>query len=473
MNKKAIFINTSAQIAGKFASLVFALISIKLLTNYLGTNGVGEFNTITTFINFFVVLADLGLFSVAVREISKNPEKEQKILSNILVLRIVSALVATALAVTIVFFTKYDNNIKFGTLIASGFILFNLIWSVYDVVLQSRLKMQFSALAEFLGRFISIIALVIIILNEGNFFLIVSTVSLSGLLIFVLKYLFTRKYVAFSAKHDPAIASWIFNLAWPLGIIFIVNNIFFKVDTLILFALKGAAAVGIYSVSYKILEVVLFIAAYFASSLKPVISQNIEHNKPYLGKIIEKSILVLTTLSLPIAFLSILFPKEIILFISNQEFLSGSNALIIISCALPLMFLDILMAEILIANDERKAMTLISVTALGVNLILNFLLIPSFSFIGAAIATLISELVLFIIYVSYTRRVIYYHFDIKSLAKLIAISAIVISAGILIRNLNIYFLVQMILLGLLYALLLNLFSIVKLKSLRSLLSENE
>ena len=473
MNKKAIFINTATQIAGKLVSLVFALISIKLLTNYLGANGIGEYSTISTYINFFVVIADLGLFSVSVREISKNPEKERQILSNVIVIRIVSAVIGTLVAILIVFFSNYSDNIKFGTLIASGFILFNLIWSVYDVILQVRLKMQFSALAEFLGRLISIIALVIIILSKGNFFLIISTISISGFLILAGKYIFAKKYISFPVKYDKAISSWIFNLAWPLGIIFIVNNIFFKVDTLILFALKGATAVGIYAVSYKILEVVLFVAGYFASSLKPILSQNIEYNKPYLGKVVEKSILVLLVMALPIAFLSILYSKDIILFISNDEFLSGSNALILISSALPLMFLDILMAEILIANDERKAMTIISIIALITNLALNFILIPYYSFIGAALATLISELVLFIIYVLYTKKIIPFHFDFKNFFKLCAISLAVVIAGLLIQDLNWYFLIKMIFLGLLYMLLLNLFSIVKISSLKGVLSENE
>lgn len=473
MNKKAIFVNTASQVAGKFASLVFALISIKLLTNYLGAKGIGEYNTITTFLNFFVVIADLGLFSVSVREISKNPEREKQILSNIFLIRLFSAIIATILAVLIVFFTKYDNNIKFGTLIASGFVLTNLLWSVYDVILQSRLKMQFSALAEFIGRLITIIALVLIINMQGNFYLIISTVSISGLLILTLKYLFAKRFVKFPITYDRRVANWIFNLAWPLGVIFIVNNIFFKVDTLILFVLKGATAVGIYTVAYKILEVILFVASYFASSLKPVLAQNISDKKEYLAKVIEKSFIVLLVIALPISLFTILFAKDIILFISNEEFVAGARALMIISLALPLMFLDILMAEILIANDERKAMIIISSSALALNLLLNFILIPRYSFLGAAAATVISELVLLIIYLKYTKRILPYKLDNNTLFKILLSLILVVIVYIATRRVPIHFLLHMTLLGLTYTLLLNFLSVAEFKSLKKILVNDQ
>lgn len=471
-DKKAIFINTASQIIVRVATLVFALVSIKLLTNYLGTAGTGEYNTITTYINFFIVIADLGLFSVAVREIARKPMEEKKIISNVFTLRLITALVASAIAIVIVYFTEYDRNIKLGTLFAAGFLFFNLLSSVYDVVLQTRLKMQFSALAEFLSKLVSLIALYIIIQNSGSFLLVISTVSFSGILIFFFKWLFSLRYIRFSAKYDAKIINWIFSASWPIGIVFILNNLFFKIDTLLLFAMKGAAAVGIYAVAYKVLEVTIFAGSYFASALKPSLSKYIISDKTKVANILSKSFLIMLFISMPVAVISIVYAKEIILFLSNEEFVSGSGALILLSATLPFVYLDVLLGEILIASDERKLLIKIAVFVLALNLILNFLLIPRYSFMGAALVTLISEIVLVGINIHYTKKIIDYRINYLGSSKILMVSLLTFIFGYFIKSLtSVHFLIQMLILLLVYILFAHSFNLISVKTAKEILKD--
>lgn len=468
MNKKAIFISTASQVILKFVTLVFTLISIKLLTNYLGTAGIGEYNTITTYLNLFLVLADLGLFSVTIREIAKDPQRERKILSTVLVIRLISALIACAVAVSIVFFTKYDDTIKYGTLIAAGFLLFNLMASIYDIALQYRLKMQYSAIAEFIARIITITALIIIIQLHGNFYWITSTIALSGILIFLFKWLFTRQFIVFPPSYDKKIAGWIFSLAWPIGIVFIVNNLFFKLDTLLLFAIKGASTVGIYSVAYKILEVTAFIGSYFASSLKPIISENIEKDKKYVGNIISKGFSIMLFISMPVTIMSAVFSKEIILFISNQDFISGAKALTLLAFTLPFIFFDILFVEVFIANDERKLLVKIAIFVLLFNLLTNLFFITKYSFMGAAFTTFLSEIVLCIINIYYTKKIVTYTFDWDSILKIILIASITFAVTSILKTTGIYFLILIAISFVLYMVLSYFLNIINHASIKEI-----
>lgn len=473
LNKKAVFVSTASQVIVRFATLVFTLVSIKLLTGYLGTTGVGEYNTITTYLNFFVVIADLGLFSVTVREIAKDPSRERKILSNVLVIRTVSALIATVVACGIVFLTKYDANIKFGVLIASGFLFFNLLASIYDMVLQYRMKMQYSALAEFLSKIIAIGALWFIIYRHGSFLAIISTVALSGVLIFIFKWLFSKKFASLSFKYNAKIARWIFNISIPIGLVFIINNLFFKLDTLMLFAIKGAAAVGIYSVAFKVLEVTIFVGSYFASALKPVIAENIVDNKEYLGQLIRKAINVMIFVSLPIALVCVVFSKEIILFLSTPDFISGSRALLFLSLTLPLIYLDALLGEILIANDERKLLVRVAIFILLFNFLTNLFFIPRYSFMGAAFTTFLSELVLLGINVYYTRKVCPYKIDFKLIGKMLLVILVCFLVLMMLKLSGIYFLILIPIIAIIYALLSWAFEIYSPKNLLSLIKPGE
>ena len=440
--KRAIFISTVSQIIVRFFTLAFTLVAVKLITNHLGPAGTGNYNTISTYLNFFIVIADLGLFSVTVREISKKPEDEKKILSNVLVIRAVTALLAVLVSILVVFLTNFNHDVKIGTLIASGFLFFNLLSSVYDMILQHRLKMQFSAGAEFIARIITLIALFAIIRLNLGFYFIVSTITLSGILIYILKRYFASKFVAFSPKYNKEVSNWIFTLSWPLGIVFVVNNLFFKIDTLMVAAIKGPVAVGIYSTAYKVLEVIVFVGGYFASSLKPILSREITNNKKNVANIITKSINIMLILALPITIVCVVFPKEIIEFISSKDFLSGSNALILLAFTLPFIYLDNLLGEILLANNERKLLTKIAVSLLAFNFLTNLYFIPKYSFMGAAVTTLASEILLFIINYYFTKKIIPYRLDRSGLFKIFLTSIITFVLALFVRRLEINFLVS-------------------------------
>lgn len=469
-SKKAVFINTASQIIVRVVTLAFALISIKLLANYLGPSGIGNYNTIVTYVNFFIVIADLGLFAATVREVSKNPDQEKKIVSNVFLLRLISALVATVIAILIAFATSYPSEIKMGVLIATGYLFFNLLASVYDMVLQYRLKMQYSALAEFLSKLITLSALYLLIVNHFGFVWIVGTVSLSGILIFLFKWIFAKKFLSVSPAYDKKIFNWIFSISWPLGLVFIVNNLYFKLDTLMLFSIKGAEAVGIYSVAYKVLEVTVFVAGYFAASLKPTISRYIQNSKDRLGEIISKSIMVLIVLVIPITAISVAYSREIIIFLSNEDFASGSKALILLAFALPLIFIDTLLGEILIANDARKLLIRASIFILLFNFLTNLIFIPLYSFMGAAFTTILSELVLLGINIYYTKKIISYKLDFGALFKSALLFVLTLIFAFMIKRLEINFLFLIAISVLFFVLMSQFLGVAKFSALKKMLA---
>jgi O-antigen/teichoic acid export membrane protein len=471
IDKKALFINTASQTLVRFIALGLTLVALKILAVRFGTEGLGYYNTITTYVNFFLVIADLGLFSVTLREIAKNPENEKKILSNVLSIRAVSASIAVIAAIGIIFLTPYRNNpdILFGVIIATGFLFFNLLASIYDIVLQYRLKMQFSALAELLSRIVTIVALYLIVYFRGSFLLAMGTVALSGILIFAFKWLFARRFIAFGPSYNKEVTRWILDLSWPIGVVFIVNNLFFKLDTMMLFVIKGATAVGIYSVAYKVLEFTVFISSYFSSALKPVISKEIDQNKEYVAKIISRSLTLVVLASMPIAVVCIAFAREIVLFLSTPEFAGGAIALMILAVSLPIMYLDILLAEILIASDQRKIMLRIALFVLGFNFVANLIAIPLYSFVGAAITTLLSELLLLWINLHYTKKIVPFKIEFAQLLKILLAGVASIIFAALIRLTSIHFIIQIVPVLIVFGLMIFWLKVVKFGDIKALI----
>lgn len=426
--------NTLVQIIGRVFVLVISLASIKLITNYLGTQGTGYYSTIVTYFSLFIVLADFGFFSVAVREISKAPEKSKTILTNIFTIRFISALVVTLIAVLIVFFTGYAAEIKNGVIVAALYPLFNLASSIYDMLFQAKLEMQKVVIAEVISRMVALLGVGIAVIFNLGFYPIIFTVSLSAMVSFIVKAVFSRKELGIAFGRDKQIILWITKMALPLGIVFIVNNLYFRVDTLILFYYKGAVDVGIYSVAYRVLETTLFAGSYLASSLKPLFATSINTDRAKTEKMLSQSLTFLLFMALIITSVCLSLPKEIILFLSNNQFIGGAGALTILGFATIFIYLSGVLGEIMIAKDMRKILLIISVFILIFNVGLNIILIPRYSYIGAAYATLFSEIVLLSLGFLAASRVVTIRPDYLRIFKLILVGAVSVILSIALKK---------------------------------------
>lgn len=101
MPTKKIYTNTIAQIAGKVATAMISIMMIKILTGYLDIAGYGLYSKIYNYLSIFAVIADLGLYTITVREITRyqdDPNMVEKISANILTLRTLSGCLIIGLA---------------------------------------------------------------------------------------------------------------------------------------------------------------------------------------------------------------------------------------------------------------------------------------------------------------------------------------------------------------------------------------
>jgi O-antigen/teichoic acid export membrane protein len=469
--KSKIASNALAQILGRVAVLVISLASIKLISNYLGPAGTGYYTTIIVYFTFVIVLADFGLFSVAVREISKSPEDARGVLKNIFTVRLLSAIAVTILAVIIVMLTGYEPEIKRGVLVAAIFPVLNLTGSVYDMLFQSRLRMINVVWADVLSRFTSLTVVAAAVYWDLGFYPIVFSISVAAVFNFLIKMLLSRKELSFGFGFEWPKIKTILKMAAPLGAVYIVNNIYFKADALLLFYFKGPHDVGIYAVSYRVLETTIFAASYVGNSLKPLLSTNVTSDPVKAGNAVGKALTFLLFMSLFVAILCLSFPREIILFLSDSDFLPGASALMILGTVVVFIFLTNMVWEIMIAKDMRQTLITTAIVVLLANVILNLILIPRYSYIGAASANLASEALLLIIGYYIASRVIKIKFDFIRATKLILLAIFSIGLAYLIKLTGIYFILNGFVVLLLFGILAYVFDAIDKITVREYLTD--
>ena len=246
--------------------------------------------------------------------------------------------------------------------------------------------------------------------------------------------------------------------ALPLSIAIIFSTILFKLDTILLSIMKGTLVVGWYSVAYNILQALMFIPSAFTASVFPLLSVFHISSKESLKVTYQKSFKYLSILGIPITILITLLADKIILFIYPQGFIPSIIALKILVWVVPFTFMTITFGTILTAINKQNLLMKIVFIILIFNLMLNLILIPQFSYVGSAVATVISELITFILYFHYISKFICKIKFTDTLIKIIIASGIM-SLFIIYASMNLFLVILLAaIIYLLSLILLNTFS---------------
>lgn len=408
LSQKVAF-NTVVQIATKVITVFFGFFTMVILTRYLGREMYGNYMYILTLVVLFGAFADWGTATIGVREASKEKEKQDKVLVNIFLLRLFLSLGASVLMIMAAFLMplKIANPLnelmlRQGIIIGSLILILSAIKASFGIVFQTRLEMQKYAIGDIIASIL--IFLISFLLVRFNFGLIplIGAVLIAYLgAISVLSFL-VSKTIKFRLNWDKVFIKKFVKESLPMGAILLMFTVDNKIDTVMLGSLKGSGAVGIYSVSYRIYDVLILGAAYFMNSLLPVLSQYADLKKwrKKLRVIYQKSFDILLIMGgFAIILVLTLSPLIIKLITQNrfQEFFDSVLVLRILSLAIFLSYFNHLTGYTIVALGRQRLYFSAAISALLFNVLVNLLVIPRFSYYGAAMVTILTEaLVLFI-----------------------------------------------------------------------------
>jgi O-antigen/teichoic acid export membrane protein len=400
---KKIAKNTAIQLIGKVASTALGLFSLALITRYLGQSGFGEYTTIINFLTIFAVFADLGLTLVTVQMISGalDSEKENKILNNLFTFRLITIIFFLALSPLVLFFTPYSQAIKIGILITTPYFIFPALTQIIVGLLQKKLSMERAVLSELASRLVLIIGIVLVWqFNKGLTGILLATL-LSGATSFLFHYFLAKKFAHLKLAWDFSFWKKIMIKSWPLAITIVLNLIYLRTDIIFLSLFKSSAEVGLYGAAYRVIDVLTTIPFMFAGLILPIMTTAwLEGKRDYFKKTLQRSFDFMTISALPLMVGGIMLSKPIMILVAGQDFAASGKILSLLIIAVGFIFLGTMFSHAVIAIDKQKKLIgfyiFTSITSLAGYLIL----IPRFSYFGAAAITIYSE-ALIAIFASY------------------------------------------------------------------------
>ena len=374
-----------------FSTVVLSLYSIRLITEYLGPEGFGKYATVLAFFAFFSAIVDLGLAPVTAREISKEGADEKRILGRVLALRLLSSAILLIFAPLVLFFFHYESDLKIGIVVAAIAVLFSSSSLLLNGIFQKNLAMDRVAFVEFFGKLLQVILVTLIVHNDWGFLAVASTLLAALAFNAVVVFWLSRSFVKFSLKVDIAFWKEFLREASPLAATALITFAYFKLDTIILSVLQSNSDVGIYNVAYKIMENLIFFPAMLAGLILPLLSRTLSTNRALFEDIVDKTFKVFLLIVFPLVVGVWVLAPEIIAIVSGAGFEESARVLRILVFALGFIFFGHYFTMLLVVGNAQKKLMKALLLAAVVNIGLNLLLIPKYSYIAAAGVSLVTE----------------------------------------------------------------------------------
>jgi O-antigen/teichoic acid export membrane protein len=376
----------------KILSTILALVSIGLITRYLGASGFGQYATVLAFLSFFSAISDLGLYSTATRKISRPNADESLIMGKVFPLRIVASLLVVILAPIVVFFFPYPVEVKSAIIIISFSFLFSSSYQILNGVFQKNLAMDKVAITELFGKALQVLFIYFAIKLNLSFNWIIASILLNSFFSFLLIFLLSKKYIRFKINFDFEYWKKFLAVSYPLGLSAIIGFVYFKIDTILLSVMKTSADVGIYNAAYKVIENITFFPAMIIGLIFPIMSSRIFSDKKGFEEISNKTFKVFTLIVAPLIIGTLFLADGIISLIGGAGFSESVLVLKILIFALAAIFFSNFFNAILISANKQKKLLLIMFLAAVFNVTTNLIFIPAYSYLAAAVTSVLTEL---------------------------------------------------------------------------------
>lgn len=433
---RKILSNTSFQIAGKAVTALLSIVAMKIIAVYLGTAGAGQYTTVYEFLAFFGIIADLGLYTIAVREMSADEKKTPFILGNILGMRTALVVLAMALAIVAAFLIpKYAATvIPLGVAIASVATILTMLNGTIASVLQVRFQMKYHTLGLVAGKIVSVayMAFAAFVAYKGDlrtgFYHLLFAGVIGNAVMLMITARYTARFVNIRYRFDGVFWKRVFLTALPYGIALFLNTVYFRLDTLMMSLLlrsdpalvgQGGAVflcqqaanyltaecqVGFYSIAMRMTEVLLIIPVYFLNSVLPVLTRFLKEARERVPQLLDYCFAFLLALAAPIMAGGYVLAYPLIFVISDAEFLSraetgawGSDlALKLLLVAMLCAFINAMFGILLVAVNKQALLLYVNGAAVLFNFVGNWWVIPFSGFRGAAWTSIGTELIILI-----------------------------------------------------------------------------
>ncbi|MBI4557222.1 MAG: flippase [Candidatus Hydrogenedentes bacterium] len=388
----AVFKNAGVQVIGRVMTVASKYLAFILIFRYFGAERFGEYALILTLLSFCEAVLDFGFGDISVRELCQRPDRARRVLSVLPYAKVLQLLVAYLLLGTLLVGLRYPEQIVTAGLIA-GFELFCVAGIlIYRSLFKARLQMERDVLAEVVSLGVFLALLLVICERGAGLSALCGALVASRFVYFLLVYWLGRKrFDLRQSRWDSDEMRVLFAAALPVGLSAFLVSLYTSMDVLILSKFVELREVGLYAAAYRFVLPLVSLAMSLMVALYPILSHAWTHRRQDLGRYYQQGWDCAAILA-GATFCGVQGGASFLMGLFGAEAVDADRILRVLDVAIATMFLSCLIGPMFVIVGRQWLTFVFGTWGVLANFTLNLLLIPRFSAMGAAWATVLTEL---------------------------------------------------------------------------------
>jgi len=391
---------------GVALSKIFTYLYRIIIGRTFGPEVYGLFSLATMLLIFVVAFFSFGLPEGLVRFIPFYRGKNQKSEINFIIKKSFSILISVSLIGGILLFSLsniisieifHNSNLIPFLKIAALTIPFFILANYYLAILRAYEFIGiYSFILNFLQNFIKVGSLLFFIIIGIKTNVVMYSYFLGILAMFLASYFAFDKYAKIIVEKNlninrkKEITKGLFSYSWPLTLLGIASFALYWIDSFTIGYFKTVADVGLYNAAIPLAALLMIAPDLIIQLFFPIVTK--EYSKKnfklieQLSKQVTKWIFIV---NLPLTLIMLLFPGAIINLVFGETFLPAEQALRLLAFGSLFGSLSIVPSHLISMMGKSRLMLVNILLMLGLNLILNIILVPKYGLNGAAFSTMI------------------------------------------------------------------------------------
>lgn len=395
----SIITNASIAALGRTGNSVIGVGITALLARFLGVENYGLYSVIISFGAMCQIAADFGLYLFLTQRLGQDQEQYNKYIPPVLSLRLALLVVWFSIGAAVATFIPALRESVGALGIISVGLLFQSISQLCMGIYQAHQSVVWATVGDTIGRVVQLLGLLLLFYNLELHLNSVSSITLATLLFSLstgvtlwwhLWRLPTRQFmkVAFTWPDIKYITIH----SWPLGLLLLLNTIYFRIDMIMLPFWRSANEIGLYALAYRLIENILFFPAMLGGLLLPIMSRSL-HNptSKESEELVHEGMKALLVGATIVGVVCLTIPATILTLVAGPAFMAAAPLLRVLTVALIIMFFGNLFGFFLVAQEKGKFLLRLYAVLVVVNILGNFIAIPRFGAMAAAWTTVGTE----------------------------------------------------------------------------------
>lgn len=375
-----------------------------LCARYVGVEQFGDFTLVITIAAIFQLFADGGLVNITIRDAARDTRKSGEILG---ATRALAWLMTGVLGLLLVLVTELvvrDRAFKITLYAMGAAALAALHASVYAAILRAHEDMGIVAISGIAHKVLLLGLVAGTITLDWKLEGIAVAHLVANLAQWLLHALLVRlRYTRSRLRLDRAYVSYLVREALPLGAGVVLRRFNVHLHTFLLTGLAGAMAVGLYNSAYRFLQMIEVGALALSGVLFPALAKLQKSSMDQFTKLYSDSLRVMVVASAPIGGLLAALGDRYVIVIYGDSYASAGIVLKILGASLVFLVPGALAHSVFAALGRQASFMRVSLAGIAANAVIGGLMIRFYQSTGAALATLCTELVTFVVAAWYFR----------------------------------------------------------------------